>query len=215
MTRMRVEDKSNDKGYFTNMPRLILVMSRTPHDFAFYQVVKEIAGESGECYVGTEDLAKLSKMSMGQVSKSRKYWIEMGFMEGEVRRDPNCAQKVFHLRILDVWAQNTTWCLEHAKISSRIAFIESLHTVKASKPSPGEAKPSPGETKKNKKKNRRSPSADAPGAASEEDGIPAVIGSVPDEWYVDTTDASRFPVPAPVQYIDSTDPSRLARRSSR
>lgn len=70
-------------------------------------------------------------------------------------------------------------------------------------------------TTDHKRTKKRRPSAYATEAALEEAGIPAVIGPVPDEWFVDTTDASRFPARPPVQYIDSTDPSRLARRSSR
>jgi hypothetical protein len=149
---VRVKDESNDKKYFIITPRIVKAYSRNSHDFALWDTIKDIAGESGECYLNTEQLAILSGISTGQVSNSRKYWIKIGFLKGEVRKDPGYSQAVWHLSIPDLWAKNIQWCEKHLKITDRIAFRKahkSLHRLNPSiKPSLPEGKPSPSETKK-------------------------------------------------------------------
>lgn len=153
---VRVKDESNDKKYFIITPRIVKAYSRNSHDFALWDTIKDIAGESGECYLNTGQLAILSGISTGQVSLSRRYWIKIGFLKGEIRKDPGYSQAVWHLSIPDLWAKNIEWCEKHLKIADRIEFRKahkSLHPVKAIvKPSPSESKPSPSETKNNKGK---------------------------------------------------------------
>jgi len=166
MTEVRFEDSSNDKGYFTIMPRLVLAMSPTPYHFAFYEAVKEITGELGECYLGTEKIAKLAKMSKGQASSCRQYWIQMGFMTGEIVKAPGHRQAVYHLRLKDIWPHNMAWSIEHLSIDSRLEHATSL-SVQGVNRSGGELDRSGGEPKKNKKKTKRRPYANATGAAVE------------------------------------------------
>jgi hypothetical protein len=145
---VRVKDESNDRRYFTITPRIVKAYARNPHDLAFWETVKDIAGEEGECYLNTEQMAILGGMSTGQVSKSRRYWLKIGFLKGETRKDPGYSQSVWHLSVPDLWAKNVEWCERHPKIEDRLAFRKvhkSLHRVK---PSPSEGKPSPSETKK-------------------------------------------------------------------
>ena len=71
----RVTDESNDRMYFIIKPRIIKAFSRNPYDLALWDTVKDVAGEGGECYLSTDDLAALSGMSSGKASDSRKYWI--------------------------------------------------------------------------------------------------------------------------------------------
>lgn len=160
---VRVKDQSNDKRYFTITPRIVKAYARTPHDLALWETVKDIAGEDGECYLNTEQLAILCGASAGQVSNSRKYWLKIGFLKGEIRKDPGYSQAVWHLTVPDIWKQNVEWCEKHPKIEDRLAFRKahkSLHTVK---PSYSEGKPSPSETKKMliKKNHKRGDLVDA------------------------------------------------------
>ena len=146
--QVRVKDESNDRKYFIITPRIVKAYSRNPHDLALWDTIKDIAGESGECYLNTEQLAILSGMSTGQVSNSRRYWIKIGFLKGEIRKDHGFSQKVWHLSIPDIWHKNIEWCEKYPKIEDRLTFRKvhrSLHRVK---PSPSEGKPSPSETKK-------------------------------------------------------------------
>lgn len=145
---VRVKDESNDRRYFTITPRIVKAYARNSHDLALWETIKDVAGESGECYLNTDQLAILSGVSTGQVSNSRKYWLKIGFLKGEVRKDPGYSQAVWHLSVPDLWAKNVEWCEKHPKIEDRLAFRRahrSLHTVK---PSYSEGKPSPSETKK-------------------------------------------------------------------
>jgi hypothetical protein len=146
--QIRVKDESNDHKYFTITPRIVKAYARNPHDLALWETIKDIAGESGECYLNTEQLAILGGMSTGQVSNSRKYWLKIGFLKGETRKDPGYSQSVWHLSVPDLWQKNIEWCEKHPKIEDRIAFRKahrSLHRVKASR---GEGKGSGSETKK-------------------------------------------------------------------
>jgi hypothetical protein len=164
MTDNKLEDASSDKKYFMITPQLVWAICRSPYDYTLWDVIKMIAGENGECYLSTEDLAILSMMSTGKVSQCRKYLIEKGLLKGEIRRDPGYPQPVWHLQIPDIWKENVTWRQEFDSLADRIALKKeqkkSLHRVKPSPDeeppspgeggiSPGEEPPSPGETKKN------------------------------------------------------------------
>ena len=150
---IKLKDKSGDRKYFIITPQLVWALSRTPYDYALWDVVKMIAGEDGECMLATEDLATLAMMSVGKLVDCRDYLRRQGLLEGEIRRDPGYPQPVWHLRIPDLWAANLAWRRELGDLlKDRILYKrrqrESLHQVK---PSPGEGGPSPGEAKKNHK----------------------------------------------------------------
>ena len=154
----KATDRSRDAKYFTINPRIVKYYSRTPYDYALWDTVKEVAGDSSECFLSTDDLAILSGMSAGKVSECRKYWIDLGFLEGEIRRDAGYPQPVWHLTIPDLWSRNIKWAENHLSIQSRVEFKKSLHEVKAS---PGEGGGSPGETKNNQEDNQEDNQLDA------------------------------------------------------
>jgi len=155
----RLDDQSADRKYFVIVPQIVWALAHDTYDLTLWCVVKMIAGEKGECYISTEDLATLAMMSTGKVSQCRKRLLETGLLMGEIRRDPGYVQAVWHLTIPDLWRRNLE--LREAlgdSLKARIALKDgeaSLHVVKPSpdegKPSQGEAKPSRGETKKNHK----------------------------------------------------------------
>lgn len=175
----KIRNDSKDWRYFVIAPRLVWALSRNPFDYTLWCVVKDVAGDSGECYLSTPELADLAMMSTGQVSKSRSYWISIGILAGELKRDKGYPQAVWHLTVPDIWAQNIAWAQKYVSISERIEFKKSLHPVKAShsegkrspgesKASPHEGKASPGETKNipkrktSKKKIKRTSSPPSP-----------------------------------------------------
>jgi len=153
----KIRDKSRDAKYFTINPRIVKYYSRTPYDYSLWDTIKEVAGDSSECFLSTEDLAALSGMSIGKVVDCRNYWISLGFLEGEVRKDPGYPQPVWHLSIPDLWGKNIEWAESHLSIKSRIEFKKTLHDMK---PSPHEGGTSSGEggysphEAKNKEKNK-------------------------------------------------------------
>ena len=159
----KITDASKDRKYFTITPRLVLALSRTPYDYTLWSVIKDVAGEDGECTLNTSQLALLSMMSEGKVSDCRAYLIKSRLLDGEIIKDPDQKQPCWHLIIPDIWKRNINWAQKYAKIKDRLKYKldqkKSLHHMKAS---PGEdihsphegsqkskgKKPSPGETKK-------------------------------------------------------------------
>ena len=173
MTGHQVKDESADRKYFILTPQLVWALSRDTYDYTLWSVIKMIAGEKGECYLSTDDLATLSMMSTGKVSQCRSYLRAQGLLEGKIRKDPGYPQPVWHLRIPDLWRANIEWrqAIGDA-LRSRVEYKrlqgESLHLVKASPgeggtspgeggTSPGEGGTSPGETKENQTENQEEP----------------------------------------------------------
>lgn len=159
----KITDKSKDRKYFTITPRLVLALSRSPYDYTLWAVVKDVAGEEGECILNTSQLAILAMMSEGKVSDCRAYLIKSKLLKGKIVKDPDQKQPCWHLTVPDIWKRNIEWAQKFAKIKDRLQYKldqkKSLHHMKAS---PGEdihsphegsqktkgKKPSPGETKK-------------------------------------------------------------------
>ncbi len=155
MLGQKITDGSNDKKYFFQTPHIVWARARTPYDFTLWNVVKMVAGEAGECFLSTPQLAILSMMSAGQVSDCRRFLLDVGLLAGELRQDLGYPQPVWHLQIPDLWKENLEWRQEHDSLLDRIEYKKSLHQVEPSPGEkgiiPGEKGITPGETKKNYK----------------------------------------------------------------
>ena len=60
----KVKDESKDRSYFTITPRLVWALSQNPQEYTLWGVVKDIAGEDGECILSREDLCGISAGSL-------------------------------------------------------------------------------------------------------------------------------------------------------
>ncbi|MBK8467710.1 MAG: hypothetical protein IPL32_17995 [Chloracidobacterium sp.] len=118
----RVKNDSGDHHYFTQTPRIVWAYSRTPYDLALWQTIKDIAGDNGECFISTPDLAVLAMMSVGQCSESRNYLLKCGLLVGEIRKDPGYPLAVWHLSIPDLWEKSTAWSGKHKSIATRLKY---------------------------------------------------------------------------------------------
>ena len=180
MTEVRVDVNSNDRKYYTQVQRLVWAKCRNPYDLSLWIAIKNIAGDKGVCILSRQDLAALSMMSTGQVSRSAKYLMSVGLLRGKFYRDPGYTQKVWHFRIPDVWRENIEWAQEHSSIPDQTKWKKEwrkMHkeAVKfTEQPSPFDGEPSPGDpgviwgdTKNNRKNNSSRPYANATGAAVE------------------------------------------------
>lgn len=146
--KIKVRDESNDHIYFTVTPRLVWALSNDPEEYTFWCVVKDIAGEKGECILAREDLAILAMVSTGTVTKCREGLMRKKLLLGDFRRDPGYPQKVWHLSIPDFWDANTRWARKYPRIADRIAFKkEQLQDLKDARkeasPSDALKEPSP------------------------------------------------------------------------
>ncbi|MCG3208342.1 MAG: hypothetical protein FOGNACKC_01945 [Anaerolineae bacterium] len=108
MTQQYIEDNSSDHKYFTITPQLVWALCRNVYDKSLWDTVKMIAGDSGECWVNTEDLGTLAMMSAGQCSQSRSYLLSVGLLQGEQKRVAS-GQMVWHLKVPDLWRANILW----------------------------------------------------------------------------------------------------------
>lgn len=119
-TNNRITDQSNDRKYFTQMPNIVLAKCRNPQDIALWITIKMVAGEQGECFLSTEDLAELATMSVGKAADCRKFLISAGLIVGEIRRDEGYPQPVWHLTIPDLWDENIAWCKQNHSLKDKI-----------------------------------------------------------------------------------------------
>ena len=189
MSQQYIIDESGDRKYYVVTPQLVWALSRDPYDYTLWGVVKMIAGEEGECWVNTENLASLAMMSAGKVSQCRRYLIEVGLLRGARKKSEGSGQWVWHLRIPDLWQQNLEWRQEMgSNLQARIAYKNGLKRFHPVKPSPAEdklssdgAKPSPAEDKL---------SSNDPKPSSDEDKLsPAEAKPSPDEGKLSPAEA--------------------------
>lgn len=118
----KVTDKSNSKSYFNQVPQIVWALSRSPQDYTLWNVIYMIAGEDGECYLGTEDLAELAMMSVGKVSDCREYLLAVGLLEGERKKVNGSQNTVWHLSIPDIWEENMRWRKTIDSLKDRVKF---------------------------------------------------------------------------------------------
>jgi hypothetical protein len=149
-----------------------------------------IAGEDGECFLGTPELAALAMMSIGKTVECRKRLIELGLLEGEITRDNGYPQAVWHIRVPDLWATNLKWREANHSLLDRVErkAAKRVHQVKATLHQVN-AEGSPGEPKKNHiKKNQKEdaplpPAQFLPGTELNEQGAPVVHIDGDDQEY--------------------------------
>lgn len=114
----RIVDESGDPKYYVRIPRLIWATARDTYDYTFYAVVKDIAGENGECWLGTESLASLCKMSEGKAADCREFWLTTGYISGELHSTGE--RSVWHLKVKNIWDENTRWSENNPTIDDRL-----------------------------------------------------------------------------------------------
>jgi hypothetical protein len=141
--KTKVHDKSNDKKYFIVTPRLVWALCDDPYEYTFWSIVKDIAGEEGECILSREDMAVLSMMSAGKASTCRDSLIRKKLLEGDFRRDPGYPQKVWHLSIPDFWEANIRWARQYPKLKDRVAFKREQRAIREPSPDDASQEPSP------------------------------------------------------------------------
>ena len=122
MEQIKIEDKGNERKYFTIVPRIVWALSRTHEDFALWIIIKSIAGDDGECYLSTDNLAIMAMMSKPTVIKSRNYLIEVGLLHMEMKKPKYGTQKIMHLTIPDIMRKNVEWSEKYKSIQERLEW---------------------------------------------------------------------------------------------
>jgi hypothetical protein len=167
--KIKAHDKSNDRKYFIVTPRLVWALCEDPYEYTFWSIVKDIAGEEGECILARDDMAILAMMSAGKASQCRDRLIAKKLLVGELKRDPGYPQSVWHLTIPDFWEANIRWARTYISLKDRIAYKRDQRSLKEPSPHddsqepspddrglpPGDERVSPGDVKKNVLKNQK------------------------------------------------------------
>lgn len=105
--RIKVQNKSGDKKYFTIIPNYVLNHS-TANDQALYMQMKRIAGEDGICYTSQENLMKKLSIGYQAFKKSLDYLLEnnwVTFIGTRVTKTSplNCYE------VNDIWELNSKY----------------------------------------------------------------------------------------------------------
>jgi hypothetical protein len=99
--------------FFFRVPNIVLELGLTPYEFALYCAIRRTTGDDGVCFRSGVTLARLCRMSTGQVSRCKKrlqapdeklagkplIWI--------VERPSRHGGKAYHeIRVVDIWDEN-------------------------------------------------------------------------------------------------------------
>lgn len=108
MDKIRVNDDSSDRKYFTIIPNYIANHS-TANDQALYFQMKKHAGEDGECYLSQKTL--MEKLGIGDkaLKKSFEYLLSHNWIKYIGLKDVNTSggiQKIKSYKIVDIWKLN-------------------------------------------------------------------------------------------------------------
>ncbi len=115
-----IRDRSGDPKYYVRYPRMVWAKAQNTSEITLWLVLKQIAGERGECWVSTNNLAKLAMMSVSMVQRSRKALLAAGVIEG--RLIGKKGNKVWYITIPNLWEENTRWAEAHLPIKDRAEF---------------------------------------------------------------------------------------------
>jgi hypothetical protein len=112
MSKLRIQDESGDRKYFTQVPNYITNHS-TANDQALYLQMKRYAGEDGTCFATEETLCK--KLGIGKKSywRARDYLLKNGWIKF-IGVTGGKTRPIKTYTIVDIWKLNI---MEYEKIS--------------------------------------------------------------------------------------------------
>ena len=120
MEQNEIVDRSEDRKYFILTPQIVWALCDTPLEYTLWCVIKMIAGEEGQCFLDTDDLGTLAMMSHGSVCTYRQALMHKGLLIGQLKRDPQYPQPVWHLSIPNLWRRNLEWRETHNSLEDRL-----------------------------------------------------------------------------------------------
>lgn len=134
MPRIKIQDGSGDRDFFTIVPNYILNHS-THTDQALYLQMKRYAGEDGQCFATQETLTNKLGIGIKSYNKSLNYLIKRGWVEF-VGMTGGKTRPIKTYKINNIWQQNN----EHYKKipSERTVSIEN---EKDTSPKEGDTSP--------------------------------------------------------------------------
>lgn len=122
-----VDDGGDLRAYRTELPNMLEDSTLDPYEVRLYVHYKRRAGDSGGCYESMRQIAKLCRMSLGQVSKARKSlierkWIRLGTITIDEQTTLPC------VRIVNIWDANFARYAKRKRSLSEQSDSESVHS---------------------------------------------------------------------------------------
>ena len=96
--------KSAERKYWIQLPNLIDDMELSVYAFRLYLHLKRRAGDSGECFESSRNMAKHCNMSEGSISNAKRELVKAGLIYIKTRSKPGGEYHVITIR--DVWHKN-------------------------------------------------------------------------------------------------------------
>lgn len=161
--RWKFVDVSRQWHWWTRIPNIIFEELTDAYEFRLYFHYKRVCGDHGVCWQTNENIAKMTGMSAGMVTKARRALEEKGLIRCEMRKPLGSrGRPCWHVTILDIWEKNEqVYQARYGKqISSRDEQSQGICSPDEGNASPHEGYrsphegyPSPREAKKNPIKN--------------------------------------------------------------
>lgn len=109
---IQIEDLSNDKSYFTQIPNIIYRMGLGPYVIAYYSILKSIAGDRATCFMSQKNLARLVGCSDKQISLMNKFMSQpFKILNGKSlirlktqKRNGEYLPNI--IQVVDIWSEN-------------------------------------------------------------------------------------------------------------
>lgn len=111
MDKMKIQDDSGDRKYFTIVPNYILNHS-TLYDREVYLQMKRITGENGSCWTSRATLAKQCGISMRRLDKSLQYLLSHKWINKVGVKQVKTAggiQEINEYQVSDLWKLNSEY----------------------------------------------------------------------------------------------------------
>lgn len=108
--KIRIQDDSGDKKYFTIIPNYIANHS-TANDQALYFQMKRYAGEDGKCFATEKTLCKQLGIGRRALWKARDYLLIHGWIT-EIETTKSKTRPIKTYKINDIWKMNNDYYQE-------------------------------------------------------------------------------------------------------
>ena len=108
MSKIKIQDDSGDKKYFTIIPNYILNHS-TLWDREVYIQMKRITGEDGTCWTSQNTLSKQCGICINRLKKSLEYLVKNQWIKQIGKKEISTKggiQEVNEYRVADLWKLN-------------------------------------------------------------------------------------------------------------
>jgi len=118
MNRIKIQDNSGDKKYFTQIPNMIINHS-TAYEQSLYLVMKRIAGETGSCFASLNFLSKKLGIAKRTINSTiakllKREWIK------EINQKKVKGGNVRQFIIVDLWKLNIELYESGTHVSTKV-----------------------------------------------------------------------------------------------